>query len=40
MVMVVAMGFKAEVSQVAVGWWRGYGFQFGYVLRGSGSGSK
>ena len=38
MVMVVAMGFGAEVSGVAVGWWRGHGFQLGYVLRGGGGG--
>ena len=37
-VMVVAMGFGAEVSGVAVGWWRGHGFWFGYVLCGGGSG--
>ena len=37
MVMVVAMGFGAEVSGVAVGWWRGHGFWFGYVLCGGGS---
>ena len=36
MVMVVAMGFGAEVFGVAVGWWRGHGFQFGYVLCGGG----
>ena len=39
-VMVVAMGFGVEVSGVAVGWWRGHGFRFGYVLRGGGGGSK
>ena len=38
MVMVVAMGFGAEVSGVAVGWWRDHGFRFGYVLRGGGGG--
>ena len=32
MVMVVAMGFGVEISGVAVGWWRGHGFRFGYVL--------
>ena len=26
MVMVVAMGFGAEISGVAVGWWKGVGF--------------
>ena len=36
MVMVVAMGFGAEVSGVAVGWWRGHGCQCRYVLRGGG----
>ena len=36
MVMVVAMGFRAEVSGVAVGWWRGHGFRFGCVLCGGG----
>ena len=31
MVMVVAMGFGAEVSGVAVGWWRGgRGWDFYY----------
>ena len=43
MVMVVAMGFGAKVSGVAVGWWRDHGFRFGYVLRGgggSGGGSR
>ena len=32
MVMVVAMGFGAGVSEVAVGWWhggRGWGFSYG-----------
>ena len=38
-VMVVAMGFGAEVSGVVVGWWRDHGFRFGYVLRGGGGGS-
>ena len=38
MVMVVTMGFGAEVSGVAVGWWRGHGFQFGYVFCGGGGG--
>ena len=38
MVMVVAMGFGAEVSGVAMGWWRDHGFRFGYVLRGGGGG--
>ena len=37
--MVVAMGFGAEVSGVAVGWWRDHGFRFGYVLCGGGGGS-
>ena len=37
-VMVVAMGFGVEISGVAVGWWRGHGFRFGYVLRGGGGG--
>ena len=32
MVMVVAMGFGVEVSGVAMGWWRGHEFRFGYVL--------
>nr|POE71198.1 hypothetical protein CFP56_34568 [Quercus suber] len=32
--MVVAMGFKVEVSRVAVGWWHGHGFRCGYVLHG------
>ena len=40
MVMVVAMGFEAEVSGVAVGWWHSHEFRFGYVLRGGGGGSK
>ena len=43
MVMVVAMGFRDEVFGVAVGWWRGHGFRFRYVLRGgggSGGGSR
>ena len=39
-VMVVAMGFRAEVSRVAVGWWRDHGFRFGYVLRGGGGGGS
>ena len=34
MVMVVAMGFGAEVSGLAMGWWCDHGFRFGYVLRG------
>ena len=38
MVMVVAMGFGVEVFGVAMGWWRGHGFWFGYVLRGGGGG--
>ena len=37
-VMVVARGFGAEVSRVAVGWWSGHGFRFGYVLCGGGGG--
>ena len=43
MVMVVAMGFGVEVSGVAMGWWRGHEFRFGYVLCGGrrrGGGSR
>ena len=40
MVMVVAMGFGAEVSGVVVGWWYGHGFWFGYVLCGGGGGGS
>ena len=36
MVMVVAIGFRAKVFGVAVGWWCGHGFQVRYVLRGGG----